>query len=333
MKTEPSKQTIFHVFEGKATPLQRTLVEEWLSDAEHQELYFQWLEEWERSHPQFLPDTDAAYALSLQKRTQEPAVSFQATIHPLNQHRYFYWWAAAVLLLLTAAGIYRFQDALYFERYSTGYGEVRPLTLADGSRVTLNANTTLKVPRFFFKYGNRQVWLRGEAEFAVQHTQDDRRFTVRTPGLLEVQVLGTEFSVYSRSRENRVFLHKGRVQVRVLDRQKTAPFQIAPGDLVTVSNQGQVSLRHHQSVNTHIAWKDHRFVFENTPVSEIAQQLNEQFGVRIVVADSALARRTLGGTFRAENADELLGILRDLLNIQIDRPESPPKTYELKPSY
>ncbi|MFD1142033.1 FecR family protein [Larkinella insperata] len=330
MKPTLSKQTIVNVFEGKASPLQKSLVQEWLEVPENQELYFQWLEEWERDNPQFFPDQETAYRKSLQQR-QNPATPFldeAAEGKRVRSGRYIWRLAASVLLLLSSGTALFFKDELLYRHYETSYGEIRTFTLPDESRVVLNANTTLKIPRFDLSQTDRRAWLSGEAEFSVKHTKDHRRFVVSTPDNLEVQVLGTEFIVYSRNRGSKVVLNKGKVQIRLKD-QTAPPLVIRPGDVVNLSRQGRLTLRHQQPVSQHGAWKDHRFIFNNTTMSEVASQLTERFGVRFVIRDSTLARRTLGGTFKARTPDEILPILCDMLNLEVRHGPDAPDTYEL----
>jgi len=337
MKPTLSKQTIVNVFEGKASPLQKSLVQEWLEVPENQELYFQWLEEWELDNPQFLPDQEAAYRKSLQQRQdhQAPLISLPdevAGLKSVKNRRFFWALAASVLLLLSTGMALFFKDELLYRHYKTAYGEVLSFTLPDESRVVLNANTSLKIPRFDLGQRDRRAWLTGEAEFSVKHTKDHRRFVVYTPDNLEVQVLGTEFIVYSRYRGSKVVLNQGKVQVRLKD-QAAPPLIIKPGDIVNVSRQGQLTLHHQQPVSQHGAWKEHRFIFENTAMSDIADQLTERFGVRFVITDSTLAQRTLGGTFKARTADEILPILCDLLNMKVKHRDGSPEAYELVSSH
>jgi transmembrane sensor len=155
---------------------------------------------------------------------------------------------------------------------------------------------------------------------------------VQTPDQLEVQVLGTEFMVFSRGRGSKVVLTKGSVQLRQTANPATAPVTIAPGDVATLTTNGRLVLKHHQPVAPFAAWKEHRFVFENTSLVEISRQLNDQFGVRITLSDSTLAQRTLGGTFRAETAADILQVLTDLLDVRVQRTGNQPETYELTPS-
>lgn len=323
------KQMLQSLFEGRATPLQKTLIAEWLSDPNHQELYFLWLEEWERQNPQLIVDVDVAY-LRLQSQTNSDEVAV-IPVRPLPNRMIFFGGLVASLLLLVVC-TYLMRDSIIYQQYKTTYGELRTIHLSDGSRVTLNANSALKVPRFGFGEGSREVFLTGEAEFSVQHLPDHQRFIVRTPDQLEVQVLGTEFMVYSRTRGSKVVLNKGKVQLRSLKNQETQPLVITSGDVVTISTQGRLTLRHHQPIAVHAGWKEHRFTFENTSVSEIAYQLTERFGVQIVIADSLLAKRTIGGTFKATTAEDLLQVMSDMLEVKITRSvpsEGNPLTYTL----
>lgn len=323
------KQTLKALFEGRATALQKSLIVDFLSIPENQELYFLWLEEWELQNPQLITDTDLAYLQLVGKSVNPQVTNVSQTIDP-RRWILFMGIAASIAFLMVITG-YFFQDSILNRKYSTAYGEVKSFTLLDGSRVVLNANSTLIVPRFDFGIDTREVWLSGEAEFSVKHLSNNRRFIVRTPDQLEVQVLGTEFMVYSRGKGSKVVLNKGKVQLRSLKQQDIKPLVINPGDVVMISKQGSLSLTHNQAITAHTGWKDHHFTFEETPVSEIADQLNEVFGVRIIIADSALAKRTLGGTFKAETADQFLQVMADILEVRIipGNPKKNPETYTL----
>lgn len=317
MSKEIYKQAIRALFEGRATPLQKALISEWLVDIANQELYFLWLEEWELQNPQFIADSDFAY-----QRLPNPIEAdnqIEATLLPVeNQINVWGWLVASIIILLAGSG-YLFREAIWYQQYETAFGEIQTVHLPDGSQVMLNANSTLQVPRFGFGKDSREVLLNGEAEFIVQHLPNHQRFIVRTPDQLEVQVLGTEFMVYSRARGSKVVLNKGKVQLRSLKSKAAKPLMITSGDIVTISTQGQLTLRHNQSLAIHADWKDHRFTFDNTTITEIAYQITERFGVQVVIADSALANRTLGGTFKAETAEQFLQVMADILEVKIVR--------------
>ncbi|GGN12124.1 hypothetical protein GCM10010967_55130 [Dyadobacter beijingensis] len=319
-----SKQVIQNFFEGKTTRMQNILIREWLENPANRERYFQWLDEWETENPQYTPDVEHAYKRSLHTVQGNADMGEAAASGGGMQSGSFgrrfsaYKWAAAASVAFVFMA-WSLSGYWLYKSYETGYGEIRTLVLPDSSRVTLNANSVLSVPRFGFGGGTREVLLKGEAEFAVKHTVNHSKFIVRTPDQLEVRVLGTEFIVYSRERGSKVVLSQGSVQLRSLSETDPKPVLMKPGDVATLSTLGKLTLRHTESLSSHQAWKQHRFMFENTPVSEIAYQVSEYFGVNVVVADSTLARRTIGGTFNASDPANVLKVLSDVLNARVTR--------------
>ena len=114
---------------------------------------------------------------------------------------------------MPARWVYFSKKLFCIPRYKTAFGETRTVTLTDGSQVTLNANSSLRVPRFGFGKRTRDVTLLGEADFSIKHLPDDQRFVVQTDKNFEVVVLGTEFLVNTREKGTKVVLNKGKVRL------------------------------------------------------------------------------------------------------------------------
>jgi ferric-dicitrate binding protein FerR (iron transport regulator) len=316
MDPQVSKNILFAFFAGHATPLQKRLVRDWLAQPQNLEQFYQWLEEWEAEHPQFIPDAEAAlqlYRSRMKSRQYVPLLPERPAAQRSLSGWRTGWWIAASVAVVVGAALLLLQDQWLYRHYTTAYGEVKTFWLADGSRVTLNAHSSLRVPRFGFGRRSRNVFLRGEAEFLVKHTPDHQRFLVRTPDSVQVEVLGTEFIVNTRPRGTKVVLTRGKVRLTTLRRADAPPTAMKPGDIVRVDTTGKVSVQSSQPPAVHAAWKEHRFVFDNTSLREVAEQIQERFGVRVVLADTALAGRTITGTYKAEDAGELLETLSDLL--------------------
>jgi transmembrane sensor len=320
MKPQLSKNILLHFFAGQASPLQKKLIEEWLKDTKNKEFFYECMEEWEREHPQFLPNTDEAlkhYLFKIENVTKPHLVSSGVVLLE-GGVRKMKWlsYAAAVAILLTV-GLFLNTDFLSHRYYDTTYGEVRKIELPDGSTVILNANSTLKISRFGFGTDSRDVFLEGEAEFSVVHTKDDKKFLVHTPDQLEVEVLGTEFIVYSRNRGSKVVLNKGKVLLRS-NRDTVRQMLIKPGDVVTI-NKGIFKLKEKQPVQLHSAWKDHRFIFDKTTLKDVAFEIEENFGVNVQISDSVIATRELTGTYEAENVEDLLSVITTVLDVRISQ--------------
>lgn len=311
-----TKELILKSFDGRTTPLQRALLIDWLKEPANVEQYYEWLEEWERANPQFLPDEGRAFGQSLQRTTPVAELDKQTVFMPA-------WgrWllAASVVLALLTGSAWLLREPLLYVRYQTAFGELRTLTLPDGSQVTLNANTQLRLSRWRFGNDTREVWLTGEAEFQVRHLLSNQPFRVHTPDGLTVRVLGTKFVVYSRARGSKVALTNGSVQLQANQPELAKPLTIKPGDVAILSNKGHFTLRHQQAASTYTAWKDHQFVFDNTSLADVAYQITEQFGVVVDIPDATLAQSKIGGTFRAQSAPELLDVIAQMLNVQVNK--------------
>ncbi|WP_439556323.1 FecR domain-containing protein, partial [Dyadobacter sp.] len=186
MKTLISRYSLFEYLAGRANPLEKQLIEDWITQKENSEQFHQWLMEYEISHPQFAPEQDIALENLLsrlnedrpgqdEKESPVPA-QFKSSIQSFGNR---FWLIAASVILLMGCGLW-FRDDIQYKTYQTGYGKTTDIYLEDGSKVALNSNSKLKIPRFGFDRAVRQVMLEGEAEFSVSHTVDSKKFIVKT---------------------------------------------------------------------------------------------------------------------------------------------------------
>ncbi len=299
---------------GRATPLQVRQIEEWLQQPENRNLFYETLHEWESGQPQYQPDTERAF-LQYKKFMEQGTPPMAA--EPENL-RFWSWkpWLAAAAVLVVCSGWF-FRDAIQYKTYETAYSEVKSVALPDGSTVTLNANSTLKYPRFDVGSGPRNVILNGEARFSVIHTRDDRTFVVKTNRNLDVEVLGTEFVVFNRNRGTRVVLMKGKVQLNF--QKQGRKLTMKPGDQVTMTPVGAFELKKKPKPEEAAAWTHRRYVFTDTSLSEIAELMKENYGYNVKIPDQNLAKRLVTGDFEAKNGDDLLNALKAMLRLRIER--------------
>ncbi len=300
-------------FSGHASSFQKKQMEEWVKEDGNLEQFYHALATWEKQNLQYTADTAESLKHHL-ARMDKSVQTDSAPLHeqaPPGQRYRFHWLIAAslALLLLVVGGLYR--AVWRYKTYATDYGQTLSLALPDGSQVTLNANSSLRIPRFGFEKGPRTVLLEGEAEFLVKHTRDHKRFIVRTPKALDIIVLGTEFTVLARERATRVALNSGRVELSYTNRNKTEKKLMKPGELATLDGKGNIGIQSIQADEDPAAWKDHRFVFSSTPLSEIALMLNEVFGVKIIIPEPQVAQMTVSGSFTAHSAEELIQTLSE----------------------
>lgn len=323
-----NKALLFQYFAGNSSPAQKRLIAGWLAHADNQELYFEWLAEWQSQSPQFLPDGQERYEVYVRYMRENPNISLTASEEIQEQfpvagtgrtsRRTWLMVAASVLALGMTAWLGR--DRILYKTYATEFGETRSVGLSDGTKVILNANTSMQVPRFGFGENTREVKLNGEAFFNVTHTADNKRFMVKTDGNFEVMVLGTEFSVYTRRKGGKVLLKKGKVNVLFSEGSKKKELVMKPGDLVTMQKSAAKPIvKSNADTQKLIAWTGNRFVFDKTPLSEVASQLQEHYGIRVEIKDNRFANRTVSGTFQPESGEELLTLLAELFDFRLAR--------------
>ncbi|WP_262247834.1 FecR family protein [Parapedobacter soli] len=159
---------------------------------------------------------------------------------------------------------------------STPKGGTYQITLADGTKVWLNAASTLQYPsRFDGK--ERVVELEGEAYFAV--TKDAARpFRVVSHGQ-QIEVLGTEFNVaaYADDAEVKTTLVEGRVALQI--NASGERMFLAPNEQSVL--QGATIRKQQVDVGPYIAWKDGNFHFHNTPLSEMMTQMSRWYDIDV----------------------------------------------------
>lgn len=317
MKESLSKDLLFDFFDGRTTSMQRKLVEDWLADPQNEELYYQYLDEWESRHPQFSPRVEAAlgkYTALLQNENgPERSTSHQLEPQPIPLFKRAWLWGAVAATLLLVSGLI-FQKELIYKPFTSTNGQIASYRLSDGTQVVLNANSILYVPRLGFGKGNREVLLEGEAEFKVVHTETDSRFIVRMDKNYVIEVLGTEFVAFSRARGTKVFLTKGKVKLSL---PKGKQLYMKPGNLFTTENNGAFTLTSSTTPAKFVAWKQEMFYFDNTLLSEVVEQMNDRFKVNVRIPDPVLAKHRIGGVYKAKQADDLLAILSELLHLEV----------------
>ncbi len=222
--------------------------------------------------------------------------------------------AAVLFLVVSVAMGWWLYQAKAPLTYETAYGKIETVRLADGSVVTLNANSLLTVTKHLTDGPVREVWLRGEAYFDVAK-RNGARFIVHTPDATIV-VLGTEFNVNTRREQTHIVLHEGKVQLTT-NRQPAVVMH--PGDMATVTpTEQRVRLQRVQPAQ-YEAWKESSLILDGKPLTEILNTLEDTFGVTIKLEDTELAKKSLTGKLRTEVADDCIENLALILDMRVEK--------------
>jgi ferric-dicitrate binding protein FerR (iron transport regulator) len=182
-------------------------------------------------------------------------------------------------------------------------GERAALTLTDGSRAVLGADSKLSIPP---TYGERvrALSLEGAASFTVQDGAT-RPFHVRTPQAM-VTAVGTAFDVRAFPRDGRTQVRVREGSVTVKGREGEGVRTLAAGTVVEVRADGSVHDVPAGAREAAFAWADNRLVLRDRPLREAVAEAQRWFGLTLLVPDSALLARPV-------SVDAELGASRALL--------------------
>jgi transmembrane sensor len=230
MNSSLTKKIIFDYFDGKNSSMQYKMIEEWLIIKENQELFYQYLDEWESQNPQYSLKTDAKFdkiklnvAINLEKKR-----GFKILEH--KKHKFFLakrvGIAAAILIFMwigwtelskpskiSYENLVQNTKAKTGEIYEKENATKHPilLTLPDESSVILQPQSKISYSPQQYNKTKREVILSGEAFFEV-HKNSDIPFFVYANNLV-TKVLGTSFTIKTNPDETRVIVKTGRVSV------------------------------------------------------------------------------------------------------------------------
>lgn len=186
--------------------------------------------------------------------------------------------------------------------YVSGGGEIRRVTLADGSTMTLNSSSSVRVD---YTSAQRSVSLeRGEALFEV--AKDRTRPFVVSAGNLSVRAVGTAFAVWRRDIRTDVTVAEGIVEVfdsHGLRRQRAT--RLVANELGVATRTGlRIQRLTPQDLDRRLAWRAGMLVFDGETLSEAVREINLYGGKPIRIDDPQLAARPVVGLFRAGDPEE-----------------------------
>lgn len=191
-----------------------------------------------------------------------------------------------------------------FNTIATPFGGQYQVQLPDGSRVWLNAASSLRFPASF-QGMLRRVELRGEAYFDVK-SDPAHPFIVALPDM-EVTVLGTQFNVSAyESEKQKTVLIEGAVKLQ-------SPQQavvLRPGQSAQWERGGLTSVEDDPYAEDAAAWKDGMFIFTNAPLSSIMTQLSRWYNIDHRYEKESLKGKIFTGQIsRGEKLSEVLKML------------------------
>lgn len=315
-----------HIERVTPTPAQEQAAFAWLSllhdqpSSGDQATFSHWLQA-DPAHAEAYAQAQVVWELSegpARTLADEDAFALQGYLNAMNGSRRnsVRRWSgalamAACLLLMISLGSgwqpMRWVDDLGAD-YVSAPGQVRTVTLADQSQVTLDADSAIAVD---FSRGERHVQLRrGAGFFSVTHTGEP--FVVEAEKG-QARVLGTQFEVRLQPHGAQVTVLSGRVGVTA---DKQAEQQILSAGQQVAYGEGTAQKLQAVDSEAQLAWRQGWLNYYKASLADVVQDLRRYYPGRIVLLNDELAARRVSGSFPSKDPQAVLSSLQGVLGCE-----------------
>ncbi|WP_420400797.1 FecR family protein [Flagellimonas sp.] len=198
---------------------------------------------------------------------------------------------------------------LVFNEIYVPYGQTFKLTLSDGTKVWLNAGTSLRFPQFLnTSTQNRVVYLNGEAYFDVAKDKE-RPFIVNAENL-DIEVLGTQFNVsaYKSDGEIATTLVEGSVSVYENSNPDTKVLLSPSYQASFVKENGSIT-KNKVDTRIYTGWMENLLIIDNLSFAQILDKLERSHNVSIINNATHLEGEIFNGEFENESINSILGTI------------------------
>lgn len=221
--------------------------------------------------------------------------------------------AASVLWLLSPADKINYREIVV----KSSLGE--DIVLPDGSLVTLNAKSSISYTSPF-NPDQRIVHFNGEAFFQVEG-DTQWPFIIET-NEITVKVTGTSFNVRSWPNQKASYVDVNSGIVEVMPKTGTySPLQITSG-VRAVYHHYNGLLEQTESDPNYKAWKTHQIEFQNTPLSQVFETIENVYGVKIQVTDASILEEYMGATFSHNSLEYITNVVCTTFNLDCTSKEN-----------
>ncbi|WP_316812782.1 FecR family protein [Pedobacter heparinus] len=303
--------------DGSITPENKELLEQWRATGPDQEKTYQDFLSVQVSMDKLYHkngyDPQVSWDSLDSKITRQDNESLPA-VKPMRNPGLWYKVAAAVLITC-ALGYYFIDQSRYVLISTADNAAITRVVLPDGTEVNLNAATKIRYRKNDFEENRKLELLTGEVFIQVtKHTSSQFRVEL---GDIEAEDIGTSFNVNRNEEKITVVVEEGKVALKHLDLHQEI--------LLTAGKQGVYDTKRKHllaadNLNVNYkAWLDKDFVFQEIPVSQVAEQLQQAYQFPIDIKGARLKDRKLTARLHYQTLDSALAVISASLQCKVTK--------------
>ena len=205
---------------------------------------------------------------------------------------------------------------ILYNTLSVPRGGEHSLTLPDGTKVWVNAESSIRYPIHFVK--SRIVELTGEAYFEVK--KDDKMPFIVKVGDKKVRVLGTKFNILAyKSEPMFTTLVEGKVNIQV----KSRTLDLKPNEQAEIAVDNSMITVRQVNATMYSSWATGVFEFEDTSLKDIMSQLSRWYNVKIEFASPEIEKIKFAGTIlRNKTLGFALYIIQEVSDVKFEKEDN-----------
>lgn len=235
---------------------------------------------------------------------------------PFYRYKAFNWAAAILVLLMGYFLLNTGEKSPTLLTEQTDFGETREILFEDGSRITLNANSSLSYYENLALSTEKELTLEGEAYFDIQK-QAEGTFYVIQAGDLTAKVLGTSFNMNTRESRAVLSLDEGAIS---LTHQEGKRQEIGEGNVAWFDEKADSFVIQEERNEFWNSWMRNFWMIDEAITFErILNRIEDDYGLSWTVEDKTLLQRKLKGSIPTDSPEVLLETLAFIFDIEIVR--------------
>jgi len=225
--------------------------------------------------------------------------------------------AAAALFLISTAGYFLANRQQYQVVDTTENSAISKLVLPDGTELALNSGTIIKYDKKNFSRDRKLILESGEVFIhVIKH--DGNQFSIDL-GDVEVKDIGTSFNVTKNDSHASVVVEEGKVAMIHDSGEEVLLSQGMRG--IFYAGSKQLEKQHNKDLN-YKSWLNKKFIFNATPLQQVAIQLEKAYKVPLIIEEDNLKLKKLTAKLHYQTLDSALEVISASLQCKVTKAQN-----------